>query len=135
MPQAVAFDTTQITSAANYSNPQPGDPCHSLAASAHPPALAFQSSQSGVRQGDTHATLDANNGSRRHNGVLQGYAVRRLMPVECERLQGLPDGWTEGRADGPRYKMIGNSMAVPVLRWIGEQIARVAAIISLREAA
>lgn len=54
--------------------------------------------------------------------------VRRLMPVECERLQGFPDGWTDApyrgkpAADGPRYKAIGNSMAVPVMRWIFERI-------------
>jgi len=55
-------------------------------------------------------------------------AVRRLTPVECERLQGFPDDWTnipyrgKPAADGPRYKAIGNSMAVPVMRWIGERI-------------
>ena len=57
--------------------------------------------------------------------------VRRLTPTECERLQGFPDGWTkipykgkpaEECPDGPRYKAIGNSMAVPVMRWIGERI-------------
>ena len=54
--------------------------------------------------------------------------VRRLTPMECERLQGFPDGWTaiphrgKPAADGPRYKAIGNSMAVPVMRWIGERI-------------
>ena len=56
-----------------------------------PPAVAFQSSQSGVRVDDVHATLDSNNGSRRHNGALLGSAVRRLTPVECERLQGFPE--------------------------------------------
>ena len=59
-------------------------------------------------------------------------SVRRLMPRECERLQGFPDDWTlipwKGRPaeecpDGPRYKAIGNSMAVPVMRWLGERIA------------
>lgn len=63
--------------------------------------------------------------------------VRRLMPVECERLQGFPDEWTripwKGRPadecpDGPRYKAIGNSMAVPVMRWIGERIGMADAI-------
>lgn len=59
-----------------------------------------------------------------------GMVVRRIMPVEAERLQGLPDGWTDvpyrGRehpADTPRYKAIGNSMAVPVMQWIGKRIA------------
>jgi DNA (cytosine-5)-methyltransferase 1 len=51
-------------------------------------------------------------------------AVRRLTPVECERLQGFPDSYTNipKAADGNRYKALGNSMAVPVMRWIGERI-------------
>ena len=52
-------------------------------------------------------------------------AVRRLTPTECERLQGFPDGWTNihtDTPDGPRYKALGNSMAVPVMRWIGGRI-------------
>lgn len=56
------------------------------------------------------------------------YVVRRLTPTECERLQGFPDGWTkidENTPDTPRYKALGNSMAVPVMRWIGERIDRV----------
>jgi len=54
--------------------------------------------------------------------------VRRLLPVECERLQGFPDGWTDvpyrGKPapDGPRYKALGNSMAVPCMAWIGRRI-------------
>lgn len=60
--------------------------------------------------------------------VYQGLAVRRLTPVECERLQGFPDNHTnvpyrnKPAADGPRYKAIGNSMAVPVMHWIGARI-------------
>ncbi|KAF0122890.1 MAG: DNA (cytosine-5-)-methyltransferase, partial [Xanthobacteraceae bacterium] len=59
--------------------------------------------------------------------------VRRLTPRECERLQGFPDDWTaiiwrgKPAADGPRYKAIGNSMAVPVVGWILGRIARVEA--------
>ncbi len=62
---------------------------------------------------------------------VQGMAVRRLTPRECERLQGFPDDWTlvpyrgKPASDGPRYKAIGNSFAVPVVRWIGERIALV----------
>jgi site-specific DNA-cytosine methylase len=59
----------------------------------------------------------------------QSMAVRRLTPVECERLQGFPDNYTaipwrgkEETPDGPRYKALGNSMAVPVMKWIGKQI-------------
>lgn len=66
--------------------------------------------------------------------VMQSKAVRRLTPIECERLQGFPDKYTEipwrGKTsdqcpDGPRYKALGNSMTVPVMRWIGERIAMV----------
>ena len=68
------------------------------------------------------------------HAVSDGLHVRRLMPVECERLQGFPSGHTQipwrGKpaADCPdtlRYKAIGNSMAVPVMRWIGERIEQV----------
>lgn len=71
---------------------------------------------------DSRASADA---------VQFGAQVRRLMPVECERLQGFPDNhtlisWRGKEAtecpDGPRYRAIGNSMAVPVMRWIGERI-------------
>lgn len=70
---------------------------------------------------------------RLRNCVQQTMAVRRLTPLECERLQGFPDGWTqipwrkkpaEECPDGPRYRALGNSMAVPVIRWIGERIAK-----------
>ncbi|SXE60229.1 phage N-6-adenine-methyltransferase [Klebsiella variicola] len=80
-------------------------------------------------QEDVAFTMD----SRSSADVVQfGYQVRRLMPVECERLQGFPDNhtlisWRGKEAtecpDGPRYRAIGNSMAVPVMRWIGERIA------------
>lgn len=67
-------------------------------------------------------------------------AVRRLTPVECERLQGFPDNFTaipwrkkgaEDCPDGPRYKALGNSMAVPVMRWIGERIRLVDDFVSI----
>jgi DNA (cytosine-5)-methyltransferase 1 len=72
-------------------------------------------------QGDTRATV----------AIATEMRVRRLTPRECERLQGFPDDYTaitfQGRpaADGPRYKAIGNSMAVPVMRWLGERIEAV----------
>jgi DNA (cytosine-5)-methyltransferase 1 len=71
--------------------------------------------------------------------VQPAMAVRRLTPVECERLQGFPDNWSriswkgkpeEECPDGPRYKACGNSMAVPVMRWIGERIAAVDSTLS-----
>jgi DNA (cytosine-5)-methyltransferase 1 len=66
--------------------------------------------------------------------MVQGLQVRRLTPTECERLQGFPDRYTyvphKGKpaADGPRYKALGNSMARPVMRWIGEQLDMVSLI-------
>jgi DNA (cytosine-5)-methyltransferase 1 len=63
-----------------------------------------------------------------------GMQVRRLTPRECERLQGFPDDYTlipyrsKPAADGPRYKALGNSMAVPVMHWIGRRITAIAAI-------
>ena len=98
---AVAFDPNQITSKANLSQPK-AEQMHTLPASATAPALFSP-------------------------------AVRRLTPVECERLQGFPDDYTlipyrnRMAADGPRYKAMGNSMAVPVMRWIGERISEVEA--------
>lgn len=67
--------------------------------------------------------------------------LRRLTPLECERLQGFPDGYTaisyRGKlaADGPRYKALGNSMAVNVMRWIGLRIKAVAALPDLATSA
>jgi DNA (cytosine-5)-methyltransferase 1 len=53
----------------------------------------------------------------------QTMGVRRLTPVECERLQGFPDGWTDGQSDSARYKQLGNAVAVPVAEWLGRRIA------------
>lgn len=78
---------------------------------------------------DTANLRAASGGSSR--SYVAGVAVRRLTPRECERLQGFPDDYTRiryGRAeakDGPRYKALGNSMAVPVMRWLGERIQMV----------
>ncbi len=55
--------------------------------------------------------------------MQQGYAVRRLMPVECEKLQGFPPGWLIG-SDSQKYKQLGNAVSVPVSKWLGERIAR-----------
>ena len=235
--QPIPFDTTQITSKANYSKPESGDPCHPLAAGAHPPAIAQPISFSGQMSEpqtnvDMTQTLQAKNpmavavGTDLYNGAITGevavpmtnrsdgtgtgptvmqpiclmdqggsvmniehdmsgtlrrethghepivmqsvafepgkmkrlgygdaelglsptlrasagdnqvaasvgMAVRRLTPVECERLQGFPDNYTDiqpkGKAtpDGPRYKALGNSMAVPVMAWIGKRIQEV----------
>jgi DNA (cytosine-5)-methyltransferase 1 len=133
----VAFDTTQITSPHNRSNPQPGDPFHPLAASAHPPALAHGFYPTEGRDfscfKELSPTVKVGSGGNNGNppGVLRHMAVRRLTPVECERLQGFPDDYTRIRwkkksaeecPDGGRYKALGNSMAVNCMRWIGRRI-------------
>jgi DNA (cytosine-5)-methyltransferase 1 len=96
------------------------------------PIVPIQSAQRGKDQnglgiggdGDPMFTLDQ--GSQ--HAIASGWAVRRLTPLECERLQGFPDGWTDvpyrGKraADGPRYKALGNSMAVNCMAWIGARL-------------
>jgi len=91
---------------------------------------------------DCAGTIQRGGDGGRHDGVMtSSMQVRRLTPRECERLQGFPDDYTlipgynskrtgsfggnKGVADGPRYKALGNSFAVPVVRWIGERIAMV----------
>jgi len=90
------YDTTQITSPQNGSNPTP-ELCHPLCKGQHVPLLTKSSPHT---------------------------IARRLTPLECERLQGFPDKYTNipGAKDGPRYAAIGNSMAVPVMQWIGQRI-------------
>jgi DNA (cytosine-5)-methyltransferase 1 len=67
--------------------------------------------------------------------VARKWSVRRLMPVECERLQGFKDGYTaiqyrgKPAADGPRYKVLGNSMSTNSMRWIGRRIQMVEEVI------
>jgi len=227
--EPLPFNTTQVTSALNRSNPLPGDPCHPLTRGGNPPAIAFKAShytlvgprpavigfhhnaqacqlptdardtsisdslttsqnaavalfspqvigfQSnlGSQGGDvfegvsptvrigsqsskgngnppavafkaSHYTrgkdgapaavvpplsADADKGDQDTLVATPPMAVRRLTPRECERLQGFPDDWTlityrgKPAADGPRYKALGNSMAVNVMRWLGQRIA------------
>jgi DNA (cytosine-5)-methyltransferase 1 len=76
---------------------------------------------------DTNQTIKSPNGGVQESvgTIFNNMAVRKLTPVECERLQGFPDNYTnikENCPDGHRYKAMGNSMAVPVMRWIGERI-------------
>jgi DNA (cytosine-5)-methyltransferase 1 len=197
-PNLVVYDTTQITSATNRSNPQPGRPCHPLAATAHAPLLSHALSASKTRtgrldpngetfiasaltesmghrgygspRGDANdnlitGTLGTSNGARQHleqhyevvgalggnkerggwrcgpdevaaNQAIESQGVRRLTPLECERLQGFPDGYTclcgvtpySTRAcrckDGPRYRALGNAVTVNVIEWIGRRLLR-----------
>jgi len=162
----MVFDPAQVTSVANRSNPQPGDPCHTLhraeppmlvrmregkegggkgplvsedqsltLATANDQVLAVQGTLMGRGENSGPAGLGVSEGpsytltKTDTHGVMHGMQVRRLTPVECERLQGFPDGYTNipwrGKPespDGPRYKALGNSWAVPCARWIGERI-------------
>ncbi len=181
------FDTTQMTSALNRSQPKPGDPCHPLAAGAHPPAIAFSCKDHGADAGEIAPTLRAmefdeshangggqvavacslslrtrdgevsaelgeeevanalrgSNGGRCGEGAgavlsVQPAAskVRRLTPVECARLQGFPDTYLDiiyrGKpaADGPKYRALGNSWAIPCVEWIARRIAAVAEVVA-----
>ncbi len=69
--------------------------------------------------------LRANTGAGHNNKLLGNSRIRRLTPKECERLQGFPDGWTEGVSDTQRYKMMGNAVSVPVIEAIGKKILKV----------
>lgn len=95
-----------------------------------PVAMAIRTAQTGANGHGCafeHAhTLDGANGQ----AVSYNAGVRRLLPVECERLQGFPDGWTDvpvgnkPAADGPRYKQLGNSWAVKHIAWVGARLDR-----------
>ena len=95
-------------------------------------AVAFDAQaggETGLAVGDVAGAL---HGGGKHGGraaVATRWALRRLTPMECERLQGFPDGWTDVpyrrrnfTPDGPRYKALGNSMAVNCMEWIGRRI-------------
>ena len=79
-------------------------------------------------QGNVINTLTAFMGTGGNNVsmVAKETTVRRLTPVECERLQGFPDDWTAGQSDSARYKQMGNAVAVPVVEWLIQNIVDVA---------
>ena len=153
----MVFDPAQVTSVTNRSNPQPGDPCHTLHRAEPPMLVRMREGKEGGGKGplvsedqsltlatgndqvlavdaynyDTNEHVSAAIGTmacHNRNMAAQGMQVRRLTPVECCRLQGFPDDYLDityrGKpaADGPKYKALGNSWAVPVVRWIGERI-------------
>lgn len=108
-----------------------GDPAYTLT-KGHSHAIAqpigFNARQDPDSWSERTGPLDTDGSTQ---AVAQEMAVRRLTPVECERLQGFPDGYTNipwrkaaEAPDGPRYKALGNSWAVPVVRWIGSRINR-----------
>jgi len=102
---------------------------------AAPVLLAFSGKDDGRDVDELAPTLRAMNHDEGHaNGGGQvaiagadgvGFIVRRLTPLECERLQGFPDGWTEGQSDAKRYHQLGNAVCVNVMEWIGQRLVTV----------
>lgn len=170
-PAAMAFDTTQITSKENGSQPEFGKPCHTLNANAHVPCVALDMTHACdvIREcGEQVPALQARMGTGGNqvpltyqmNGfgdyrdanvassckqrdfkdstdlTITNMVVRRLTPLECTRLQGYPDGWVDigdwtdekGKkhkdADSPKYKALGNSIALPFWDWMLRRMAR-----------
>lgn len=133
-PPAIAFQTS-----GNCGAWETGDMVGALDTMTDPNShvIAFSSKDHGADAGELAPTMRAMGHAKSHaNGggqlaVASAYAVRRLTPIECERLQGAPDNHTlitlRGKpiADGPRYRMCGNSWAVPCMRYIGERIEAV----------
>jgi DNA (cytosine-5)-methyltransferase 1 len=144
--QPIPYDFFQITAPVNRQSRKPGDPCHTLARdnAAHATIvqptygipgnwIGRQPENGGNAVEPMHDVSPCLTKTDRHG--VAAMQVRRLTPVECERLQGFPDGYTNipwrnktESPDGSRYKAMGNSMAVPVMRWIGERIAAVEAL-------
>jgi len=96
------------------------------------PLVAFaQNQRDEVRVMDLAGALPAEPGMKQQPYLASTMQVRRITPTEAERLQGFPDGWTaipfrgKPAADGPRYKALGNSMAVPCMAWLGRRIQSV----------
>lgn len=170
--RCAVFNGANITSPINKTNPQPGDPCHTLtddnrnwlvqptaySIENHPADSRVDIDDSGLCQtltsrmgtgggnvpmvmetatfADVASTLRSGAGAPKHSSdfvgrlVAQHSIVRRLTPLECERLQGFPDGWTDigewvdskgkkhKEADSPRYKALGNSIALPPWKWV-----------------
>lgn len=135
--EVLPFDRAQVTSWANGSNPQFGDPSHPLTKGGTPPAVSFHLTQDPI-SGSIAPCLGKSTGgmgvshcltksSGKLDPTAQTYVVdqwraRKLTPVECERLQGFPDNYTDCLSDTQRYATLGNSMAVPVMHWIGKRI-------------
>ena len=98
-----------------------GEPMFTLdRVSGHGVAMAFEPKsafEENWAESEVKNALRAN-ASKSSHAIVENSVVRRLTPVECERLQGFPDGWTEGQADSHRYKQMGNAVAVPVVEWI-----------------
>ena len=96
-----------------------GAPSYTLDRAQHA-SVAFYSTDGGFGAKDDNLAPSTKVGGVTAMATIS--VVRRLTPTECERLQGFPDGWTEGQTDGHRYKQMGNAVAVPVVEWIMERL-------------
>ena len=129
---AITGDVAATMSTAGSTSSKTG-PTVMQAVGAFKPGQSAQAHSIGY-ESEMAPTLEAGSGGNNKPAVHVGMAVRRLTPVECERLQGFPDSYTDIQSkgkptpDGPRYKALGNSMAVPVMAWIGQRIKQVEAI-------
>lgn len=122
-PAWITGDRTDCLTASGH-----GDTSHQGIGVMTPAGVDFQNCAATGNVSGTLMGEAQKKGGEAGHGVLTPMAVRRLTPRECERLQGFPDDYTaieyrkKPAADGPRYKALGNSMAVPVMRWLGERI-------------
>lgn len=126
--QLMPVDLAQVTSAANRARCLPGSVAPTLAASGRPSVaqvpIAFDARQDPSSMRDCSPTLDAQTPTI---SVLAGAAVRRLMPIECERLMGWPDHHTApAGADTHRYRLCGNGVVAPIAAWIFQGIKEAA---------
>jgi DNA (cytosine-5)-methyltransferase 1 len=139
VPSVLPFDTTNLTSPGNYSCPKPGDPSHPLAATAHPPAVVLSFDSKFSPQTEIHRdisptlkTVDVPAAASDQGGPV--LAVRRLTPVECERLMGwddahtaygvTEDGETVEMSDAARYRLCGNGVVAQCAEWVAQRIDR-----------
>ena len=82
---------------------------------------AFHATQDPITSTKVVPTIGANS----YCGVSEAAGVRRLTELECERLQGYPDGWTDGQTASARYRQLGNSVAVPCVEWIARRLIKI----------
>lgn len=133
VPQAVAYGLKTDVTPKYSTDVSPTLTTPSPTGGGQPMAVAYdmRGREGGAQFEGPHdtANIRAASGGSSKSYVAQAWAVRRLTPTECERLQGFPDGYTnvpwrgkDFSPDGPRYKALGNSMAVNVMRWIGWRI-------------
>jgi DNA (cytosine-5)-methyltransferase 1 len=136
--QPVAFDTYNQTVTGDTAQTlcsrgdTPGGNAHLVPAVMQPVAIGLDEEQNACVEGFGTLKARMEGGGFEGSVMTPAMQVRRLTPVECERLQGFPDGYTNipwrkkpEAPDGPRYKALGNSMAVNCMRWIGERIQQV----------